>query len=195
MKTRWKGSGNPFYGKLLTIQHKLKISKVNSDRCFSDEHKKRIGEANHRRIYTQDMRNRISERAIKRIQNNTTQFSNTVPEKKIKDFLILNNLIENKDYIHQYYVKEISNKYLADFYIPKIKTIIEVDGDYYHANDRSVNKELNDRQKKQVNKDKIRTIEMRNSGFIVLRFWEHNIKNNFNLIQTNLLKLLSIGGY
>jgi very-short-patch-repair endonuclease len=82
-------------------------------------------------------------------------------EVKIQEYL---KLLELNFYTHQYR-NEIEHSYQCDIFIPIYNLIIECDGNYWHnyPNGRDI--------------DKIRTSELINKGFRVLRLWESNIKN------------------
>lgn len=70
---------------------------------------------------------------------------------------------------------EIYHKYRCDIFIsPDI--VIECDGDYWHnyPNGNRI--------------DKIRTTEMKNKGYSVLRFWERDIKNNIKQCEKKILE-------
>jgi very-short-patch-repair endonuclease len=90
-------------------------------------------------------------------------------EKKIHGFL---EELEIEFFTHQY--MHIEHGYQCDIYIPSIKTVIECDGDYWHGNPLR-NKELNEKQKAQRIKDKLRTKELIEKGFKVIRLWENEI--------------------
>jgi very-short-patch-repair endonuclease len=86
-------------------------------------------------------------------------YHNTKPELEMEK--ILKSL--KIKYIHPYPIWDIEHCFSADFFIPKIKTIIEVDGIYWHN------------LKKVKRKDKIRNKEMKNRGYNVIRIWENEI--------------------
>ena len=65
-------------------------------------------------------------------------------------------------YTHQY-MKEIEHGYQCDIVIPSMNLVIECDGDYWHK--YPVGREI----------DNIRTSELIEKGFKVLRLWEHEI--------------------
>jgi very-short-patch-repair endonuclease len=92
-------------------------------------------------------------------------------EVKVQDFL---KTLGIEFFTHQY-IKEISHAYQCDILIPSTKTIIECDGDYWHGNtDKYPILEVF--QLKQREEDKIRTKELIEKGYRVLRLWEHEIK-------------------
>lgn len=81
-------------------------------------------------------------------------------EIKIQHFLKLLNI----EFISHHYVGNIQHKYRCDIYIPIINLIIECDGNYWHHYPNG-----NDF-------DHVRTKELIEKGFKVLRLWEHEIK-------------------
>jgi G:T-mismatch repair DNA endonuclease (very short patch repair protein) len=87
-------------------------------------------------------------------------------------------------YTHQY--KGIKHDYQTDIFIPSLNLVIECDGDYWHANPLKFTNPSN-RQLKQIDKDKIRTKELKEKGYNVLRLWECDIKQlNLNDFQNKL---------
>jgi very-short-patch-repair endonuclease len=74
-------------------------------------------------------------------------------------------------------ILNIEHKYQCDIFIsPNI--IIECDGDYYHK--YPLGREI----------DKIRTNEMIDKGYKVLRLWEHEINGNLELCKKRILNLV-----
>lgn len=84
----------------------------------------------------------------------------TLIEIKIQNFL---KRLEIGFFTHQY-ISEISHAYQCDIFIPSLNIIIECDGDYWHK--YPVGRDI----------DKIRTKELIEKGFKVLRLWESEIK-------------------
>lgn len=76
-------------------------------------------------------------------------------------------------YTHQWI--DIEHGYQCDILIPSKKLVIECDGDYWHGY-WSYGNNLSKDQKEQRKEDLIRTNEMRDKGYKVLRFWETEIK-------------------
>lgn len=81
-------------------------------------------------------------------------------EVKIQNFL---KQIGVPFFTHQY-MREINHSYQCDILIPSMNMVIECDGDYWH------NYPLG------KNIDKVRTAELLEKGFKVLRLWEREIK-------------------
>lgn len=84
------------------------------------------------------------------------------------------------DFLTHKYMK-IKEGYQCDIYIPvqngvQVKTIIECDGCYWHhcpicKLKKHKNKEM------QETKDRLRTLQLEEKGFRVIRLWEHEIKD------------------
>jgi G:T-mismatch repair DNA endonuclease (very short patch repair protein) len=95
------------------------------------------------------------------IQNMKCGFYDTKPELEVKALLDSAGI----KYIHPYAVWNIEHCYPADFYLPDSRTILEVDGVYWHSypNGRDL--------------DRIRTGELTEKGYNVVRVWETETKN------------------
>jgi hypothetical protein len=78
-----------------------------------------------------------------------------------------------------------------DFLIKNCNILIEVDGDYWHGNEK-IFKELSEDQIKTKENDIKKTEFAKLNGFDVIRFWGDDIKNNKETIKIELTKLLNI---
>jgi very-short-patch-repair endonuclease len=86
--------------------------------------------------------------------------------------------------------KVINNK-IYDFYIPSKNMMVEVDGDYWHANPLIYEgKELNKTQIRNVKNDKFKDILAKGNGFLLERVWEYDLKNNYEKQKKRFKKLL-----
>lgn len=111
--------------------------------------------------------------------NQIFPFRDSKPERKIQNFLRLLHI----EFLSHYYISKITHKYRCDVYIPSSKTIIEIDGCYWHGCPICNNK-ISEFQKEQVERDKIRTLELISKGYKVIRLWEHDIRK----MELNYLK-------
>ena len=84
----------------------------------------------------------------------------TTIEVKIQNFLKQLGI----DFFTHQYIKEIEHSYQCDILIPSINLVIECDGDYWHK--YPVGNDI----------DHIRTKELIEKGFKVLRLWEFEIR-------------------
>ena len=72
------------------------------------------------------------------------------------------------------YEKKVLN-WKVDYYLGQ-KTIIEVQGEYWHAHNKEIN--LTKAQEKNVLRDKLKYDQMIKCGYKVLYLWENEIKND-----------------
>ncbi len=195
-------------GKKQTEETKIKISESNKGRNlgktfeeqFGEEKSKKIKEKmkkNHKGLlgkhHSEETKSKLSivhkgikhtEEAIEKIKkarlNQIFPKKDTSIEIKIQNFLKLLGI----EFFTHFYIKEIEHKYRCDIFIPSMKLVIEADGDYWHANPKIYSEEiLNEKQKWKREMDELRTQELIEKGFKVLRLWEFEIKemdiNNF----------------
>ena len=142
----------------------------------SEEVKRKISIANKGKKRTEDTKMKI------RIARAKQKFpiKDTSIEIKIQKFLAL---LKIEFYTH-HYIKEIDHFYSCDVFIPhqtgiNQKTIIECDGDYWHGNPQKY-PNPSEHIKEQIKRDEIRTKELLNKGFNVIRLWENKI-NRMNI--------------
>lgn len=110
---------------------------------------------------------------------------------KLEDYFAENFLnVLGVKYVRQYEAKEIGRFY--DFFCPDANVIIEVDGDYYHSYGLTY-EEKNPMQKHNEWVDKVKDEWALSHGIPILRFWEHDIREN----PEKVIKILkeSIGKY
>jgi len=114
--------------------------------------------------------NKESFKQAKRLQRVHQIFPirDTKIEVKIQDFL---KQLGITFFTHQY-MKEIKHGYQCDIFVPSLNLIIECDGNYWHK--YPIGNEM----------DKIRTKELIEKGFKVLRLWEVDI-NKMNMEDFN----------
>lgn len=87
-----------------------------------------------------------------------------------------------------YMTQKIVGGKIYDFFLPEINTLIEVDGDYYHANPDKYT-ELNEMQKRSVKNDKRKNIIARGRGYSLVRFWESDILEKKDIVIEKVKKL------
>lgn len=113
-------------------------------------------------------------------------YRKTKIEREVENFLIENSV--------EYKYNFILDKYQYDFLLKKLNTIIEVQGDYWHANplyysetDASL-KKLNENQKYKISLDLIKN-EFIKDKYNIIYLWENEIKNKtYKNKLWNLLK-------
>lgn len=177
-------------GHVASTETRKKISLANSGinngcygKVYSEEEKRRQSEltkrswanpeiAAKRRQYFKSPEGKISCRlgALKTAEKlKGMWYNNTTPELKML------NIFKRMwiEFIHSYPVWSIEHKYVADFYIPEINAIVEVDGKFYHNYPHG------------TETDNIRNKEMVDKGYNVIRFWEDEIEEN--IVKERLL--------
>jgi len=133
----------------------------------------RNGKGKHLGPFTLEHRMKIKENRIKQIM----PIKDTSIEIKIQNYL---KELGIEFYTHQY-MKEIEHSYQCDIFIPvqkfiEQKTIIECDGNYWHNYPEG------------LDKDKIRTEELIEQGFRVIRLWESEINTLSSVELKNKLE-------
>ncbi len=82
------------------------------------------------------------------------------------------------EYIKHFYMKYIKSHYRCDIFIPSKNMVIECDGTWWHGDPRYYDKkELTKKQQEQKIRDKLRTDQLVQQGFNVIRLWEDDIKD------------------
>lgn len=93
------------------------------------------------------------------------------------------------EYIQQFKAESIGRFY--DYLIVGKSLLIEVDGTYFHSDPRVYVKK-NRMQKRNSRIDEVKNKWALINGFVLLRFWEHDIYNNPKMIFDELKKHLEI---
>jgi very-short-patch-repair endonuclease len=126
-------------------------------------------------IYSKESIDKMKNAALKQLEYH--KFKKTYIEKKIENFLISENIKHTYSFI--------LNQRQYDFYLPDSKLLIEADGDYWHGNP-SIYENLTERQLIKQKDDKIKDRIAIENGYKILRFWEFDINNNFDLIKNKI---------
>ncbi len=82
-----------------------------------------------------------------------------------EELKLWNGLLKN--YLPKFHRQHIIDPYIVDFYCPKLKYIIEVDGSQHYYNDKA------------LKSDDARTQYIEKKGFAVLRISNEDIKHDF----------------
>jgi very-short-patch-repair endonuclease len=91
-------------------------------------------------------------------------------------------------------LQKVIGKKIFDFYIPSKNMIVEVDGDYWHANPMLYEqKDLNKTQLRNQRNDKYKETLAKGHGFKFERVWEYDLKNNYEEQKERFKKLLKDG--
>jgi very-short-patch-repair endonuclease len=116
--------------------------------------------------------------AQEQLKRNASKMSKkmTAPEKTMKKML--------KEIGVEFEAQKIIGNKIFDFYIPCINLLIEVDGDYWHANQEKYDEEdLNSIQKRNIRVDEYKNTLASGRGYELLRVWESELKNDYERIK------------
>lgn len=190
-------------GRKFSEESRIKLSRALKGRVISEITKKKLSDLNRGKIIPEEVRKKISMtlRGIKRhpfteehrkkisrsnkgkkrseeirIQLRNNRSLQTFPkrdskiEKKVRDFL--RNL--DIEFLTHHPISKIKYLYQCDIFIPSMNLILECDGCYWHGCSICFQNH-NTSQKKQIERDRIRTKELIESGYRIIRLWEHEI--------------------
>ena len=89
------------------------------------------------------------------------------------------------------YQKEFPTlKRVWDFYLPKCLILIEIDGQYFHADPRFYDQtKLSRMQKKNKRSDEAKNRWAAVNGIVLIRIWEYDIHKNPEIVMEMLRKL------
>ncbi len=167
MRELKKGEKNPMYGEqpwnkgtkgICKAWNKGVIGKESHSygRKISEDIREKISIGNTGKKRSEETKQKLREIRSKQI----FPMKDTKIEVKIQTFL---KELGYEFSTHQY-MKEIKHSYQCDVLIPSMNLVIECDGDYWHKYPMG------------LEKDHIRTKELIEKGFKVLRLWEREIK-------------------
>lgn len=175
---------------------------INRKRSISEEHKLKISKALKNKIHTLESRHNMSigtqkywdnasfEEKAERTQKATEACisGNRISSLEVKVAAELAS--QNIEYVQQ---KRIG-RYYADFYIPDINTIIEVNGCHWHACEYcGCDGSVHGKEAWEIMaRDEIRTMFLQEQGYNVLFWWEHSIKDTrkFNYLVNKLKRVI-----
>jgi len=118
----------------------------------------------------------VRQKTIKRRETQIFPKKDTSIEIKVQNILKDNNI----EFDTHKFIEEIEHSYQCDIIIPRIRLIIECDGCYWHGCN-NCNKDISEKIQKQIEVDKIRTKELVECGYYIVRLWEHDINNNMDI--------------
>ena len=140
------------------------------------------------RIITEEQKEKARLTILKNGRN-ANRFNSKV-QLKINDMLNMNHINYEREYIIKYYAVD---NYLSDYDL-----IIEVMGDYWHANPLRYNEDnymLNDTQQRTLQKDKQKKSYILNHNNInILYLWETDINKRPKLCEALILKYIENNG-
>ena len=187
VKKRFKdGFVHPMKGKRHTKETIKKIKEKRAKQIFTKETIRKRAKSNSENYKNNPERGKKMSKIFKELRKKQKfPLKDTKIELKIQKFLSLLHI----EYLAHKHISGITNAYQCDILIPKQinifqngeiieikqKTIIECDGCYWHGCP-ICNKWESKNIAKQIKRDKLRTKELEQQGYKVIRLWEHEIR-------------------
>lgn len=153
----WKGKINP-----LTVKRNLENNPMKNK-----EISKKVSEKSKGKHYSIKSEYKKGDPSLsKRIKELRIEGKLIIPKKDTSIEIKIQNFLKqlNIEFFTHQYIKEIEHGYQCDILIPSMNLVIECDGDYWHK--YPIGNDI----------DHIRTKELLEKGFKVLRLWEHEIR-------------------
>jgi very-short-patch-repair endonuclease len=122
-----------------------------------------------------------------KLEKNASKMSDkmTKPEREMNQILLELEV--------EFEPQKIVGKKIFDFYVPQSNLIIEVDGDYWHANsEKYLESDLNSIQKKNIKNDKFKETLALGSGYRIIRVWESELEKNFLEVKEIIKKEIGL---
>lgn len=176
---RMSGFNNPNYGKKHSLETRIKIGEKSKGRFPNKKTRMKMSLIHKGKPATRGMtgkkhsletRNKIRE---SNINFPNRKFKDTSIELKMEQELKLRNINYKKQF-------PISTVGIVDFFLKELNLVIECDGCYYHGCPEHYPNFIN-------KKDKNKTERLKNLGYNVFRFWEHDINRSIQKCVDNLL--------
>ena len=162
-----KGKGHPMYGRFGKKHHNYK--NLPKGRLYELYINKRLSLSDTSKLLNCSTRTVVRRLGLFNIPTRNlkeTRTNQIIPIKDTRIEVKIQNFLKElgiEFFTHQY-MKDIEHSYQCDILIPALNIVIECDGDYWHKYPVG------------LEKDHIRTKELIEKGFKVLRLWECEIK-------------------
>jgi len=171
----WEKMGDTTKGVPKSKDHKRKISEALRGKKKSIEHRKHMSEATKgcasRYTRTKEINEKMRQSIIRRMQTHPGPFKDTSIEVAVRKGL------EDRG-IGFYQQHNICGR-MVDFMIPQGMVVVECDGCYWHCCPICRKHTKDERIVSRVTrKDKERTGVLVRAGYVVVRFWGHEIKSD-----------------
>jgi very-short-patch-repair endonuclease len=109
----------------------------------------------------------------------------TKPEREMNQILTELNV--------EFEPQKVVGSKIYDFYVPQANLLIEVDGDYFHANpDVYTEGDLNSMQKRNVKNDEFKDTLANGRGYILTRVWESDLAKKYEEVKESIKKQIGL---
>lgn len=125
--------------------------------------------------------------ASQNLKKNASTMSKTMtkPEREMNQIL--------KELNIEFEPQKVVGYKIYDFYVPKANLLIEVDGDYFHANPELYTEaDLNSIQKRNLKNDAFKDTLANGRGYNLVRVWESDLANKYEEVKNNIKNLIGL---
>ena len=125
--------------------------------------------------------------AFKSLKNKASNMSKTMtkPERE------MNQILEELKV--EFEPQKVVGFKIYDFYVPQANLLIEVDGDYFHANPEVYTEgSLNSMQKRNVKNDEFKDTLASGRGYNLTRVWESDLANKYEEVKNSIKKQIGL---
>jgi G:T-mismatch repair DNA endonuclease (very short patch repair protein) len=179
------GLGNK--GKKRTLEQRLKISENSKKNKWSEERKQKwslLMKGDNNISKRHDVRIKLSKKMKENINNGTANISKMI-KNDTKPELMFENILKNRNINH---VKQfnIDNKFY-DFFIPHKNLLVEIHGDYWHANPKYYNESnLSSVQIRNIKNDIDKIKLAKKHGYKIIHIWQSNLEEGSTTREMSL---------
>lgn len=179
-KEYYSGEGNPRYGVDMSEETKRKIGEKAKERLSDPENHWNYGNQ-----WSEDVKKKISESHKKRFKvKDIIERLNSIQISGIEDKIGSVLKEYNIDFYLRFSIKTKYGLFIYDFYLPEYKTILEMDGDYWHGGPGC--DEYHDDVELTRANDRLKEKVAENQGYELVRVWESEFENDKNIILQKL---------
>jgi G:T-mismatch repair DNA endonuclease (very short patch repair protein) len=189
------GTANPFFGKSHSEEAREKISQAHKGKVISDEQKRKFHEAHRRRFptkeaYAEAIRARYEANPEAKEKLRAARLKQRFPRRSTRPERLLGALLDELgvEVFEQLPMPPVG---VVDFLVGSL--VLEVYGDYWHANPEvygPTGHPLNLHQVNQRIKDAARNQHYESLGYQVEIFWESELIRNIEAVRKRLVALI-----
>jgi len=183
-KEAWnKGLSKENHASIMTVSEKMTGREVSDSTRTkqSESAKSRIFHGHTGRRHSQKTKDSARERTLQMIRDGKFKQTRSQPHVAMCDIL--------DDLKIDYEEEKVVGYWSFDFFLIKSNTYLEVDGDYFHSNPRFYTEPKTKTQKINWYRDLKKNKFCAKMGMSLVRFWEHDILHNKELVKCELEKL------
>jgi very-short-patch-repair endonuclease len=151
------------------------MKKINFKKAAGKELSKAKKQARNPFGSSQDLKKKASDMSIKM----------TKPEREMNQIL--------KELKVDFEPQKVVGFKIYDFFVPQANLLIEVDGDYFHANPEVYTEgDLNSMQKRNMKNDVFKDTLASGRGYSLTRVWESDLANKYEEVKNSIKKQIGL---